>query len=372
VHVTRIGSQRLRSKGVLEPLVSILIPAYNAERWVSASLRSAIAQTWKNKEVIVVDDGSSDGTLAVARQFVQEGVKVFNQANQGAAAARNNAFTQCCGDYIQWLDADDLLGPQKIERQMKVLLSANDDRILASCAWGRFRFRSSRAEFAPTALWNDLSPAEWLRRKMSLNLHMQTATWLISRKLTEVSGPWDPTMYVDDDGEYLCRVLRNSSGVRFVEGSAVYYRTLANESLSYIGRSDKKIEAQWRSMQLHIECLLALDDSKESRRAAVAHIQTWVGLFYPDRLDLVEQAEKLADRLGGSVRKPEIPKKYELIGRVLGEGAALRAKRVLPRMKAAVQGNWDRAIWGVEKNLGKDSLPADFWRSKAGSRTRRH
>jgi glycosyltransferase involved in cell wall biosynthesis len=353
----------------LEPLVSILIPAYNAERWLAASLRSAIAQTWKHKEIIVVDDGSRDGTLAIARQFDEQGVKVFNQPNQGAAAARNNALTQSCGDYIQWLDADDLLGPQKIERQMRVLLSAHDERLLPSCAWGRFRFRSSRAEFAPTALWNDLSPAEWLRRKMSLNLHMQTATWLISRKITEASGPWDPTMYVDDDGEYLCRVLRNSSGVRFVEGSAVYYRTLANESLSYIGRSDKKIEAQWRSMKLHIECLLALDDSEQSRRAAVAHIQTWVGLFYPDRLDLVRQAEELAKRLGGSLRKPEMPKKYEWIGRMLGEGAALRAKRVFPRLKAVVQGSWDRAIWRIEKSLGRDSLPADFWRAETNGRT---
>src|SRR5947207_15939264 len=114
----------------MRPLVSILIPAYNAEEWLGAAIASAIGQTWAQKEIIVVDDGSTDRTLAVARRFESNEVRVLTQANQGAAAARNKAFSLSRGDYIQWLDADDLLSPDKVARQMEAVGEAADGRTL--------------------------------------------------------------------------------------------------------------------------------------------------------------------------------------------------------------------------------------------------
>src|ERR1700719_2926400 len=104
---------------MMEPLVSILVPAYNAQQWIADTLASALAQTWPKKEIIVVDDGSTDRTLQVAKQFASKTVRIITQANQGASVARNTAYSLCQGDYIQWLDADDLLDPDKIQRQMQ-------------------------------------------------------------------------------------------------------------------------------------------------------------------------------------------------------------------------------------------------------------
>ena len=92
----------------MEPLVSILVPAYNSQRWLADTLNSALEQTWPKKEIIVVDDGSTDRTLHIAKQFASKNVQVVPQPNQGASV-RNTAFSLCQGDYIQWLDADDLL-----------------------------------------------------------------------------------------------------------------------------------------------------------------------------------------------------------------------------------------------------------------------
>src|SRR5205807_2280057 len=78
-------------------------------------------------EVIVVVDGSADGTLAVARSFEAAGVRVIHQLNAGASAARNRAYAACSGEYVQNLDADDLLAPDKIERQMKRLLDGGPE-----------------------------------------------------------------------------------------------------------------------------------------------------------------------------------------------------------------------------------------------------
>ncbi len=199
----------------MAPLVSILIPAYNAQPWIAESILSALGQTWPNKEVIVVDDGSTDRTLRIAQQFEAKGVRVVTQPKQGAAAARNTAFSLSSGDYIQWLDADDLLSPDKITHQMEQATRAKDRRILLSSPWGSFRYRPSKAKFIPSALWFDLAPTEWLIRKWEGHWHVQTATWLVSRELTEAAGPWDPRLLVDDDGEYFARVIGpRSRGVR--------------------------------------------------------------------------------------------------------------------------------------------------------------
>jgi glycosyltransferase involved in cell wall biosynthesis len=150
----------------VKPQVSILIPAFNAQEWITDTIRSAIAQSWEPKEVIVVDDGSTDQTLEIARMFESGSVRVLTQENQGAAAARNKAFTLSQGDYVQWLDADDLLAADKIAKQMQVLDQVRSRWTLFSAAWGRFKYRYNRAQFIPTALWLDLSPTEWLQRKM--------------------------------------------------------------------------------------------------------------------------------------------------------------------------------------------------------------
>ena len=99
----------------MKPLVSILIPAYNAEETIAYTLQSAIAQIWQRKEIIVVDDGSKDRTAEVARRFASKELAVVSKENQGAAATRNHALRLSQGDYIQWLDADDLLAQDKIE-----------------------------------------------------------------------------------------------------------------------------------------------------------------------------------------------------------------------------------------------------------------
>jgi len=236
----------------LKPLVSVLIPAYNAEEWIADTLESAIAQTWQRKEIIVVDDGSKDQTAEVARRFASRGVAVVSKENQGAAATRNHALRLAQGDYIQWLDADDLLAPDKIEKQLEVLEQGRSKRTLFSSAWGRFMHPYHRAKFVPTALWCDMSTTELLLRRMGQNLYMQTATWLVSRELTEAAGPWDTRLLSDDDQEYFCRVLLASDGVRFVPGARVYYRARGSGSLSYIGSSDRKREAYWCSIQLHV------------------------------------------------------------------------------------------------------------------------
>jgi glycosyltransferase involved in cell wall biosynthesis len=361
---------------MLNPLVSIVIPAYNSQEYIRDALRSAIAQTWSRKEIIVVDDGSSDRTLDVARQFESNCVMVVRQENQGAAAARNKALALSQGDYIQYLDADDLLAPDKITRQIEAARDSATRRTLLSCAWGKFFFRYYQTKFIPTSLWSDLSPREWLIRKMTFGPYMIPGCWLVSRELTEAAGPWDTGLQYDDDGEYFCRVLLASDKVRFVPKAKVYYRRSVSGSLSYIGTSAKKREDLWCSMQHHINYLRSLEDSEKTRAACVSHLQRYIIEFYPDRCDIIEQAEELARRLGGQLTSPLSWKSdfalasaghqrsqygwghlrkviaqriYFLIKAIFGWRIAKRARLFLPRLMWGSVRLWDKALFCLQQ-----------------------
>ncbi len=326
----------------MKPLVSILIPACNAEKWIADTLKSALAQTWERKEIIIVDDGSKDGTLTAARNFESAQVKVVSQANRGASAARNHAYSLCQGDYIQWLDADDLLAPDKIERQMQAAEAAGDRRRIYSCGWGRFMFGPGRAQFAPNAIWEDLDAREWITRKLAQNLFVPPIVWLVSREVTQAAKPWDERLSLDDDGEYFCRILMASNGVKFVPEARGYYRMSGFNSLSIVGQSDKKLESLWLSMQLHIRYLLSLEDSDRTRAAGVTYLGNWLHSFHPIRPDLVAAAQKLAVSLGGKLDLPHVRPKYAVIEKLFGYRWAAQAQATLPNCKAAMMraGDW--------------------------------
>ncbi|MGA9061075.1 MAG: glycosyltransferase, partial [Terracidiphilus sp.] len=314
---------------------------------VAESIQSALAQTWQRKEIIVINDGSTDRTSEIARSFVPE-VTFVSTENHGAAAARNHALRLSHGDFIQWLDANDLLTPDKIERQLAALQDAGSRRILLSSPWAHFYYRTRPARFVSNSLCQSLSPAEWLLRKMGENLHMQTATWLVSRELTEAAGSWDTRLFSDDDGEYFCRVLLASEGTQFVPEVGVFYRSAPTSRLSHIGTSDRKKDALLISMKLHIQYLRSLEDSDRVRKACLAYLQNWYGVFYPERKDLSAELQKLAGELHGRLEEPSLRSKFAWLKPVIGLKRAQRVQTELPQFKAACIRQWDKLIHNWE------------------------
>jgi glycosyltransferase involved in cell wall biosynthesis len=333
----------------MEPLVSILIPAYNAEKWITNTIESALNQTWRRKEIIVVDDGSSDQTLAFAQKFACGHLTVLTQPNAGAATARNKAFSVCQGDYIQWLDADDLLGPEKISRQMAAAALCASEQALLSCAWGHFIFRPHKAIFNPSALWADLAPLEWVLRNLGHGLWMQPANWLVSRKISEAAGPWDVRLSLDDDGEYFSRVVLASEIVRFVPEAKIYYRRTP-ASLSYVGGSSKKLESLFLSIRLQIEHARAVEDTPRVRKACVNCLQKYLVWFYPERPDIVVQAGNLANELGEKLDGPHLPLKYAWIQKVFGWSTAKQAQAAYNYAKLSVFRSLDKALSRLESS----------------------
>ena len=328
----------------MSALVSILIPAYNAEHWIAHTIESALGQTWRDTEIIVVDDGSTDGTLAIARRYESKTVRVVSQANMGAAAARNRALECAQGGYIQWLDADDLLAPDKIAAQMEVAETCGDPRVLFSAPWGHFMYRPNAAQFTPTQLWHDLTPLDWIILKWTHNLHMQTATWLVSRTLSDLAGPWNTELLGDDDGEYFTRVVLASSGVRFVTSGGVLYRVVGTTRLSHLGGSSRKLQAQMTSMRLQMRRVRAIEDSPRIRAALIAYLQTWLPHFHPEEPEIVAQLTEIANAIGGQLRPPHISWKYALVDKLCGRGVAKRVQLRYNDRKQTVLRSWDKLM----------------------------
>jgi hypothetical protein len=193
---------------------------------------------------------------------------------------------------------------------------------------------------------------------MGENLYMPNASWLVSRELTEAAGPWDTSLCVDDDGEYFCRVLLASDGVRFVPEARVYYRASGSNTLSHIGRSERKLEAQLRSMQLHVSYLRSLEDSQRVRAACVRFLQTSLIYFYPERLDIVKEMEEMARGLGGQLRPPHLSWKYSWAKAIVGWRLAKSGQALLLKCRWSSERFWDQTLFRLHnlRPLSKASV----------------
>src|SRR5690242_13700137 len=214
-----------------QPLVSICIPALNANKFLGETLDSVFNQSYSNLEIIVVDDGSTDNTASVARSFENKNVRYYHQENKGAAAARNVAFSKSTGAYIKFLDADDLLEKYCIEKQVE--RSIGNPNCIASGKWGRF-YVENASDFEITeesALWKDQDPLDWLiasLKETGANM-MQPGIFLIPRGIVQKAGPWNEQLSLIDDFEYMVRVFLASKRILFCEGAVLKYRSCMSD-----------------------------------------------------------------------------------------------------------------------------------------------
>lgn len=313
----------------MKPLVSILIPCYNAQAWLAETLESALAQTWSNKEIIVVDDGSKDNTLAVAKRFESPTVKVISQENRGQSATENRAFQEAQGDFIEYLDADDLLKSDKIERQIELLGNGNSEFVAAG-EWARFYNSPEEALFTPQPVWADMTPVDWLVCCWEGHYMMHGAAWLIPRKIANKAGPWNEKLSLINDFDYFSRVLLASQGVKFCWGARTYYRSGISTSLSG-SKSPSAWESAFHSLELGTSYLLAREDSPRTRHVCATVFQRLIHEVYPEMPDLMQKAEAKVQQLGGSDVKPSGGPMFQLLSHTMGWQQAKRIQKLVQR-----------------------------------------
>lgn len=308
----------------MKPLVSILIPCYNSERWIAETLASAVAQTWQDKEIIVVDDGSTDGSLVVAKSFESPLVKVISQENSGASMARNRALEEAQGDFIQYLDADDLLNPQKIEEQV-ILLQQNPPGVVAVCGTVHFYDGEKPEKGILEDDWpivDSDDPLNWLIELLGGDGRggmVHPGAWLVPRIVADAAGLWVKMPPLDDDGEYFARVVLASTGIRRAKSGISYYRKQRSGNNLTGGRSEQHYWSILRSTDLKAQTIFARTDEPRAKRALARCYTECAFLAYPDYPAVTETALRRVKELGGTDYLPSFGSwKGQLINRLFG------------------------------------------------------
>ena len=213
------------------PTISVVVPCFNAERYIAAAVESALQQGWPGLEVVVVDDGSTDGSAERVRGLCRahSNVRLIEQANAGVAAARNHGLRHASGEWIAFLDADDLWLPGKLRAQWLLLRSCPDAR-MAYTAWQVW----SSAEPVPTdaylaelltragqpACWS--GPSGWLYRHLLLDCEVWTSTVLAQRSLFDEVGVFDSGLRIGEDWDLWLRMSRVTPILRVPRPYALY------------------------------------------------------------------------------------------------------------------------------------------------------
>jgi glycosyltransferase involved in cell wall biosynthesis len=256
------------------PLVSIIIPVYNAEKYLAECITSAIGQTWQNTEIIIIDDGSTDDSLKIAQNYSDNrNIKIITQINKGASSARNAGLKEAKGDYIQFLDADDLLSPDKIYQQV-IHLEQNPGKV-AICSTVHFYTGTSHQNSRPSLyeesfLFSDDDPIHFLinllggysKNGAMISIH----SWLTPKNIIDKAGLWNEELSIDDDGEFFSRVLLRSKGV-IKSGGLSFYRKYTSTTNLSASKNIIGAISRVKAATLKKDQLLTINNSIEAQMA---------------------------------------------------------------------------------------------------------
>ena len=236
----------------MKPLVSICIPCFNAERWISEAVRSALDQTWPEKEVIVVDDGSTDGSLAALGKF-GSAVRVLAGQHHGGNAARNLAWQSAQGDWIQFLDADDYLLPEKIARQFEE--APEGDVIFSPVLFEKDGQRTA----SPMDAAQDIH-ALWLSWQLP-----QTGGCLWRKSALEGIGGWNVATRCCQEYELYLRAIQAGARFSCAPTPNAVYRIWSEETLCHKDPI-QLAEVRTQLFQNHVEWLRERNLLREPHR----------------------------------------------------------------------------------------------------------
>lgn len=214
----------------MSPLITIVMPARNAEPWIGHTLRSVVAQSLKDWECIVIDDGSTDATVALASACGDPRIRVISQGQSGVSAARNAGLALAQGEFVTFLDADDIWHPRALERMIAPLVSCSG----ITLAWGDFvRFEDKTHRELPlptTRLWQ--SGEAW--SDMLVDNFMPFGTFCVRCSAAKALR-FDVSLRIGEDRDWLLRLLKGRKAVH-VPHLVHYYRQRSDSSMRDIQR----------------------------------------------------------------------------------------------------------------------------------------
>ncbi|WP_405606337.1 glycosyltransferase family 2 protein [Polaribacter sp. Asnod1-A03] len=318
--------------------VSIIIPAFNAESYIEETVESVLNQSYKNIEIIIIDDYSTDNTSSILKRLEDKNlsfIKVFKNYGKGACAARNYGFELSDGDYIQYLDADDILDSLKVEKQMQ-LFEEFGNEIICSGVWGRFYNSPEDVKWENQNINKDYEkPIDWLVDSWNGNGMGQTSVWLTHRSLIKKAGKWNEDLTLNQDGEFFSKVLLKAKEIKFCKDAKVYYRSGNSESISQQNRlSFKKASSLLQSYELYQKNCKENMNSEKVKKSLGENYLNFIYQFYPLYPELQKRAEEKFYTLGHQKMWPVGGENFKKIGKIIGLKNALKLRSLFLKVNS--------------------------------------
>lgn len=213
----------------MSKLISVIIPVYNVKRYLKKCLDSIIYQTYKDLQIIIIDDGSNDGSELICDEYSKKDsrIMVLHQKNSGVSAARNNALDEANGDYISFIDADDYLEPEMYEVMITDITKYEAD--IAICGVNNIYEDNSykNKNFSIDSKTRTLNYEEFLRRMINNNISTSIWNKLFSKKLLE-NIKFNEKRRIGEDFEFLLKL--NTDSVIVYDNRKLYNYFIRNSS----------------------------------------------------------------------------------------------------------------------------------------------
>jgi len=317
-----------------EPLVSILIPLYNSASYIADTLNSCLNQSYKNIEIIIVDDGSTDSSVEIVQEYQKRfsNIKLFTQNRSGACRARNLAFQKSSGEYIQYLDSDDLLSPNKIQKQLEIASKYNfNPYTILNSKFSYFYHSIADAKYFHQPINHSYnSGIDWLIDAWSGGGFGVVMGWLTHRHLIEKAGIWREELKKNQDGEFFSRVLLNAQEVIMVDDIMVYYRKRVNSVSANM--SQEAIDSLFYSFKLYEKNIENIDNQELKRALATLYLN-FIKHHYPNYLEHIEIAKREISRLGFDIDSLDIGGKFGKLSKVIGIENSLKLYSIFKRLR---------------------------------------
>ncbi|MGK7878225.1 MAG: glycosyltransferase family 2 protein [Xenococcaceae cyanobacterium] len=270
-----------------KPTISVVIPAYNAEKWISETIKSVQQQTFSNWEIIVIDDGSCDGTLETLRGIVDERLKVFPYEHTGVSVARNRGLAHSAGEFIAFLDADDLWTPDMLELHLAAL-QKHPEADVAYCWTALIDEKGKFLRAFPRVFFEgNVFP------QMLVEIFLSCGSLLIRQQAIESAGEFDPRLTYYEDWDYWKRLARHSRFV-LVPKYQLLYRQWPGSTTSkvprYLSEEHEKslLLLTEKVVQLAPQCFKNRCLAKYNLRVANLYIERYI--HCPSDADSVKRA----------------------------------------------------------------------------------
>lgn len=227
-----------------ENLISIIIPFFNAEQYFNDSINSVINQSYKNWELLAVNDGSSDSSADIVHSFRDSRIKYIKQQNRGVAAARNSGLSIMQGDYFCFLDADDTMPPNSLESRLKVF----EDQPELSFVDGRVRKFSAEMS-TEVALWSPSFSGNPLADLLSLSgKSFFGPTWMIKRKPGK-EYRFKEGLTHGEDLLFFIELARDGGLYGYTNESVLHYRTGHQSAMKNLNGLEQGYKAVYQEIK---------------------------------------------------------------------------------------------------------------------------